>query len=108
MKVILLGAGKLGKQLYKSFVNNQTIDLIQWYNRSETNIISAEGIALTNSLDAIEKADLYILAVSDDVISSISEKLPTDILLIHTAGSVSMDVITVSYTHLTLPTNREV
>ena len=93
MKVILLGAGKLGKQLYKSFVNNQTIDLIQWYNRSETNIISPEGIALTNSLDAIEKADLYILAVSDDVISSISKKLPTDILLIHTAGSVSIDVI---------------
>lgn len=74
MKVILLGAGKLGKQLYKSFVNNQTIDLIQWYNRSETNLISPEGIALTNSLDAIEKADLYILAVSDDVISSISKK----------------------------------
>ncbi|MDA9630901.1 DUF2520 domain-containing protein, partial [Flavobacteriaceae bacterium] len=82
MKVILLGAGKLGKQLYKSFVNNQTIDLIQWYNRSETNLISPEGIALTNSLDAIEEADLYILAVSDDVISSISKKLPTDILLV--------------------------
>ena len=52
-----------------------------------------EGIALTNSLDAIEKADLYILAVSDDVISNISKKLPTDVLLIHTAGSVSIDVI---------------
>ena len=91
MKVILLGAGKLGKQLYRSFVNNKTIDLIQWYNRSQTNLLSPEGIALTNSLETIKKADLYILAVSDDMISSISKKLPLDILLIHTAGSISID-----------------
>jgi|TARA_B110000285_G_scaffold47856_1_gene54063 predicted short-subunit dehydrogenase-like oxidoreductase (DUF2520 family) len=93
MKVILLGAGMLGKQLYKTFVNHPTVDLIQWYNRSETDTISPEGIALTNVLDDLEKADLLLLAVSDDALSGIAKKIHTNALVLHTAGSVSIDAL---------------
>lgn len=48
----------------------------------------------TNFKKIYRNADVYILAVSDDAISTIAEQLYlTDQLVVHTAGSIEMDVL---------------
>ena len=93
MKIILLGAGKLGKQLYAAFVNHPKINLIQWYQRGTLTERSSEGIPITSSLSKIYQADIYLLAISDDSVAEVAQKLPSTALVVHTAGSVQMNVI---------------
>ena len=93
MKIILLGAGKLGKQLYRAFVCSPEIDFVQWYDRSAKTKVSADGIPITSSLADIQEADLYLLAVSDDAISEVAVKLPHTSFVAHTAGGVPINDI---------------
>ena len=93
MKVILLGAGKLGKQLYRTSVDQKETPLVQWYDRSASSAISPEGIPIVKELNQLKTADLYLLAVSDNAIGSIAQQLPKNALVVHTAGSVSIDVL---------------
>ena len=93
MKIILLGAGKLGKQLYSAFVSFPEIDFVQWYDRSAKTKVSADGIPITSSLADIQEADLYLLAVSDDAISEVAVKLPHSAFVAHTAGGVPINDI---------------
>src|SRR5690606_4064275 len=49
---------------------------------------------ITESFEKIIKADIYIIAVSDDVISQVSSQLPfTGKLTVHTSGSTSIEVL---------------
>ena len=86
MKVILLGAGKLGKQLYRTFVDQKETPLVQWYDRSASSAISPEGIPIVKELNQLKTADLYLLAVSDNAIGSIAQQLPKNALVVHTCG----------------------
>jgi predicted short-subunit dehydrogenase-like oxidoreductase (DUF2520 family) len=92
ISVVLLGAGNLATHLYKAFKNAETITVKQWYNRSYSAISSyANEINTTDDLNQLEEADIYIMAVSDDSISELSQKLPfTNRLVAHTSGSASM------------------
>jgi predicted short-subunit dehydrogenase-like oxidoreductase (DUF2520 family) len=92
ISVVLLGAGNVASHLYKAFKNSDAIDVIQWYNRSIKSIASFKNeVDITDNLNALRKADIYLMAVSDDSISSLSEALPFENRLIaHTSGSVSI------------------
>ena len=93
MKITLLGAGKLGKQLYRAFVETPEISLVQWYDRSALSKLSPEGIPIITSLSEIQEANLYLLSISDDALEEVSSKLPLTSFVVHTAGSVPMDAI---------------
>ena len=93
MRIILIGAGKLGNQLYKSIISNKVVKIIQWVNRSAKKIETSEGISIVKIASNLENIDLYLLAVSDDSISTISGSLPTDAFVVHTSGSQSLNTI---------------
>ena len=93
MKITLLGAGKLGKQLYRAFVNTPEINLLQWYDRSALSKESPEGIPIITSLSEIQETNLYLLSISDDALVEVANKLPSTSFVVHTAGSVPMDAI---------------
>jgi predicted short-subunit dehydrogenase-like oxidoreductase (DUF2520 family) len=92
ISVVLIGAGNVATHLYKAFKNAETITVVQWYNRTiETLSDYANEIAITDNLAELKEADIYIMAVSDDSIAKLSQKLPFENRLVaHTSGSVSM------------------
>ncbi len=52
------------------------------------------GALATADLKELAPADVYVIAVDDSAIESIAKNMPkTDSLVVHTAGSVAMDVL---------------
>ena len=95
IKIVLLGAGNVGIHLCRALQNKENLQLIQWYNRS-LNSLEKESVpfAVTQNLNDIIEADLYIISVSDSVIPAISKALEGKKgIIAHTAGSISMEVL---------------
>lgn len=92
ISVVLLGAGNVATHLYKAFSKAENISIVQWYNRTRSSISSyVNEVDITDKLEDVKEADLYILAVSDDSIAQLSQNLPFENRLIaHTSGSVAM------------------
>jgi len=97
MKIVMIGAGNvatvLGKLFYKS-----GFPIIQIVGRSKE---SANKLAAELNTEAIfsleqisQEADLYIIAVPDDSVNSIAEKLLLNgKVVVHTAGTLSLNTI---------------
>lgn len=92
ISVVILGAGNVATHLFKAFQTAEEVSVIQWYNRSlEAIHLYKNTVEITDDLNTLKDADIYILAVSDDVIAELSSKLPFDNkLVVHTSGSVSV------------------
>lgn len=94
IKVVILGAGNIAQHLYTVFETTSEITVVQVYNRSEKALRYFQNVPTTTSLKALFEADVYVIAVADDAIASIANKLPfTDRLVVHTSGSASMHVL---------------
>lgn len=94
IRVVILGAGNIAQHLYTVFEAAAEITVTQVYNRSEKALNYFQNIPTTTSLKALQDADMYVIAVADDAIAGISNKLPfTDRLVVHTSGSASMHVL---------------
>lgn len=95
ISVILLGAGNVATHLYKVFKTSEEIELKQWYNRRIDAISSYKyETSITDNIKDLEVADLYILAVNDDVISELSSQISfKGKLVAHTSGSVSIHAL---------------
>jgi predicted short-subunit dehydrogenase-like oxidoreductase (DUF2520 family) len=95
ISVVLLGAGNVATHLYKAFKNSESVTVTQWYNRSYSALSSyANTVDVTDDLNKLKEADIYIMAVSDDSIEQLSKDLPfTNRVVAHTSGSVSMHAL---------------
>jgi predicted short-subunit dehydrogenase-like oxidoreductase (DUF2520 family) len=95
IKVSIIGSGNVGQHLIKAFSESRSAELVQVYSRnpgSIANLISHEKIV--DDYHALNDADLYIIAVSDDAVATVSQKLPFEGKLVaHTAGSLSLNVL---------------
>ncbi|MFI3265624.1 MAG: DUF2520 domain-containing protein [Rikenellaceae bacterium] len=98
MNVVIIGSGNVASALVEKLAQTQ-IKVVQVFARNmiEGSKIASkvDGCSTTNDPRALCKADMYIVAVSDGVISTLISKIdfaPDDIV-VHTAGSVSMDEI---------------
>ncbi|WP_396601512.1 Rossmann-like and DUF2520 domain-containing protein [Algibacter sp. R77976] len=92
ISVVILGAGNVGTHIFKGFSKTDEVSVIQWYNRSLSTIQSYKGLVdITDNLNALKEADVYIIAVSDDIIADLSSKLSFENrLVVHTSGSASV------------------
>ena len=77
LSVVILGAGNVAFHLYKSLRSLETITLQQIYNRSKDNLEVFKDVETTTHIEDIKEADLYIIAVNDDVIGNLAQKLKT-------------------------------
>ncbi len=94
VRVVILGAGNIAQHLFTVFEATEEISVVQVYNRTEKALKYFQNVATTTSLKTLLEADLYLIAVADDAIASIANKLPfTDRLVVHTSGSASMHVL---------------
>ena len=91
--IVLIGSGNVGTNLGLSL-------MIQGYRIKQVwskQLINAEILAKklnstsTNDLNNIKDADLYIIAVKDDVLKSLTTELNVN-NIVHTSGSIGLEV----------------
>jgi len=91
IKVVIIGFGNVGQHLYHAFSKTSEIEVAQVYNRSKASSTKGFPTNFTTEISQINEADVYIIAVPDDIIKDLSETLPfTNKLLAHTSGSVPL------------------
>ncbi len=95
IKIVLIGAGNVAFHLCQAFKNSENTKVVQIFNRTLENIaVFPESIDKTNSYTKLKEADIYIIAVSDDSVSMVSENfLLNNKLVVHTSGSVAMKTL---------------
>ena len=94
-KVVLLGTGNLAQHLFDAFANSDSVTVLQVLGRSE------EGLAYfkdrtktTRNPDALCKADYYIIAVSDDSISSVAQYITEkNSIVVHCSGAMELNIL---------------
>jgi len=104
IKIALIGTGNVAWHLAIAFENaGHTITDV--YNREKEKALEfSKGLyqaAATNSLDfRTSEAEIFIMAISDDAIESISQntQLPSNAILIHTSGAIGVNLLGYSNT----------
>ena len=98
MKIALIGAGNLATNLGPA-LKGVGHEVVQVYSRTmESAVLLADKLecSCTNNIDEItHEADIYIMAVKDDALESLAQKLckgRAGSLFLHTAGSMPLDV----------------
>tara|TARA_X000001036_G_scaffold214985_1_gene201386 strand:- start:7825 stop:8571 length:747 start_codon:yes stop_codon:yes gene_type:complete len=91
IKVSVIGSGNVGFHLIKLFYNSKGIELCEWYSRS---LNFDKRVRVVNKLSDLNQADVYIICVSDESISKVSNELTfNDKLVLHTSGSTPFHAI---------------
>ncbi len=93
IKVVIIGSGNVAQHLISAFKKAKNIELLQAYSRNKNNLSHLlDADKIISNYDELKEADLYIIAVTDEAIKSVSESLPfTNKLIAHTSGSVAME-----------------
>lgn len=98
MEIVIIGSGNVAYHLAKAFVINK-VSVKQIFGRNENVLqeISTE-LKIPYSTDVLEKADLYILAVSDNSIEAVSKIIKDkQALVAHTSGSLPKEILNGEY-----------
>jgi predicted short-subunit dehydrogenase-like oxidoreductase (DUF2520 family) len=99
IKVSIIGSGNVAQHLImalqNSIINGAEIELVQVFARQKTTLSQLLDFnKITDDWTTLADADLYIIAVSDDAISTISEQIPyKNKLVVHTSGGTSLEAI---------------
>lgn len=93
ISVSIIGSGNVAQHLISAFEKAENIELVQVYSRNPTaNFPDSKSVAIIRNFNELQTVDLFIIAVSDDVITSVSDQIPfTNQLVVHTSGSVAME-----------------
>lgn len=92
LSIVLLGTGNVATHLFQAFQNAPNIEIVEVFGRDATALdYFARYTKVSTTIDAIKNADIYVIAVSDDAITQVSQSLTQkEGLIAHTSGSVSL------------------
>lgn len=95
IKVVLIGDGNVAVHLAKAFSKSSFIQFLQRFSRNNKNDpYFNNSIPKTNIIAHIVKADIYVIAISDDSINQFSKDLNfTHGLVVHTSGSMPLSAL---------------
>lgn len=120
IKVSIIGSGNVAQHLITAFQSPHNlgveIELIQVFSRKIGNLSQLINVSqIIDDLNHLTEVDLYIIAVSDDAIATVSAQLAfKNRLVVHTSGSVPLNVLNdnnrkgVFYPLQTFTKNKEV
>lgn len=93
LNVVFLGFGNVNSHLFNALYKRDKVIVKQVFNRNYIKIISPfENVSFTDDISKIEDADVYIIGIPDDAISTFSETLLfQNKLVVHTSGGVAME-----------------
>jgi predicted short-subunit dehydrogenase-like oxidoreductase (DUF2520 family) len=92
IKITIIGSGNVAQHLIDAFAKSGAVEIIQVFSRTQKLISPLlDSTKITNDWNALAEADLYIIAVSDDAIASVSSQFPFENrLVVHTSGSAPL------------------
>lgn len=99
IKVSIIGSGNVAQHLIvalqNSIMNGAEIKLVQVFTRQKSTLLHLLDFnKITVDWSTLAEADLYIIAVSDDAISNVSEQIPyKNKLVVHTSGGVPLEAL---------------
>ncbi|MEM9023934.1 MAG: NAD(P)-binding domain-containing protein, partial [Bacteroidota bacterium] len=96
IRFVLVGAGNVGTHLGQALVAAGHTATGVWSRVStKAEVLAAQlGTNTISNLEHIPAADLIVLAVQDDAVPSVAAQLPPgDAVVVHTSGSVPMEVL---------------
>lgn len=98
MQTVIIGSGNVAYHLAKAFVLN-TIPLAQIFGRNEKELSKISGaLNIPYSTETLQKADLYIICVSDHSVEDVSGIITSkDCLVAHTSGSLPKEILAGDY-----------
>lgn len=98
MKIVIIGSGNVAYHLAKAFTESG-IHISQIFGRNEEKLqnISRE-LGVKHSITELYKADVYLLCVSDDAITEVSQLITNpNALVAHTSGSMPKEILVGNY-----------
>lgn len=95
INVVLLGAGNVAVHLFRAFSAAENVEVKQVYNHTEQKLFDfRQQVPVTTSLKELADADIYILALKDDVIAETGAALiEKSGLVAHTSGAASIEAL---------------
>lgn len=88
----LIGNGNLGSNLCRAFSLSSTISLEEVVDRKAEKGTQLHGARLIRRVEDMKAVDLCLLAVPDDQIASVADRIPAHVKLIaHCSGAAAMD-----------------
>lgn len=99
IKISIIGSGNVSQHLISAFMAVQQsgakLELVEVYSRKKEPLLQLlDSSQICTEIKDLKEADLYIIAVSDDAIASVSQQLAfKNKLVVHTSGSVNIDAI---------------
>ncbi len=95
IKIVIIGTGNLAQHLIVAFEKTALVKIVQVYSRtSHTKVDGIDTYRMVYDFKFLKEADVYILAVSDDAISTVSQQLPfVNRLVVHTSGAAPINTI---------------
>lgn len=93
IKIAIIGGGNVAFHLTRHFLGVNSVQIVQLYNRTKNALAPFKNkLAITDDFNQLKKADVYIIATSDNSIQEVSNQIGVqNSLVVHTSGSVPMD-----------------
>ena len=96
-KISIIGAGNVATHLAVAFMDAGK-EIIQVFSRkllrAKELSVKCGAVPINDILEVTNDVDLIVITVSDDALEEVVKKLPVgNTLVVHTSGSVSMDVL---------------
>ncbi|PRX55189.1 Rossmann-like and DUF2520 domain-containing protein [Flagellimonas meridianipacifica] len=95
LKVVVIGTGNVAENLIHALNESEQVKLVQIVGRDRHTLEKYTNIAnVTWDFGNIEDVDIYIIAVSDGAIETVSKKLSKKQgIVVHTSGATAMNSI---------------
>ncbi|MDC6388646.1 DUF2520 domain-containing protein [Maribacter sp. PR1] len=94
ISVVILGTGNVAQNLFEALIGTNDINIIEVVGRSDDSLSYFQRKSkVSTDWDNPPKADIYIIAVTDDAIKEVSDKINVSGLVVHTSGSVSLSTL---------------
>lgn len=92
--IVLFGAGNVATHLFSALSTAEGYEVIQVYNHQKERLEEFnDKVPVTSDFTEVFPADIYILALKDEAIPLLAEKLLfKDALMLHTSGSTPLSV----------------
>jgi len=95
ISIAILGTGNVAKHLFSSFKTTPNVKVVQVLGRSSEKLnFFKPYVSVSKDFTVPKKADIYIIAVSDDAIEKVSNQIQINQgLVVHTSGTRSIDAL---------------
>lgn len=92
ISVSIIGSGNVAQHLILALKKAENIQLTQVFSRNAEKVSHLiEDSKIVSDYSLLKEVDLFIIAVSDDVVKEVSSHIPfTNKLVAHTSGSVAL------------------